>query len=85
VRDDEERRKWALHLYGADTWDATFYDMVIHLKSVTVDDAVSLIMHALQFPGFQTTPESQQAVDNLVEATRLEVSEVWWEGSPRQK
>src|SRR5208283_1352220 len=23
VRDDEERRKWALHLYKADTWDAT--------------------------------------------------------------
>ncbi len=85
MRDDEERRKWALHLYGADTWDATFYDMVIHLKLITVDDAVSLILHVLQFPGFQTTPESQQAIDNLVEATRLEVSSVWWEGSPRDK
>ncbi len=84
MRDDEERRKWALSLYGADTWDATFYDMVIHLKSITVDDAVSLIMHTLQFPGFQTTPESQQAVDNLVEATRLEFSQVWWEGSPQK-
>jgi len=85
VRDDEERRKWALSLYGADTWDATFYDLVIHLGSITVDDAVSLIMHALEFPGFQTTPESQQAVDNLVEATRLEFSQVWWEGSPHPK
>jgi cytidylate kinase len=85
LRDDEERRKWAHHLYGADTWDATFYDMVLHLKSITVDDAVSLIMHALQFRGFQTTPESQQAIDNLVEATRLEVSPVWWEESPSRK
>jgi cytidylate kinase len=85
VRDDEERRKWALSLYGADTWDATFYDMVIHLKSISVDDAVSLIMHTLQFPGFQTTPESQQAIDNLVEATRLELAQVWWEGSPQRK
>ena len=59
--------------------------MVIHLKLITVDDAVSLIMHALQFSGFQTTQESQQAIDNLVEATRLEVSQVWWEGSPSQK
>jgi cytidylate kinase len=83
LRDDEERRKWALHLYGADTWDATFYDMVLHLKTITVDNAVSLIMSALQFPGFQTTPESQQVIDNLVEAMRLEVSPVWWEGSPR--
>jgi cytidylate kinase len=84
-RDDQERRKWALHLYGADTWDATFYDMVIHLKSITVDDSVSLIMHVLQFPAFQTTPESQQAIDNLVEATRLELSQVWWEGPQSQK
>jgi cytidylate kinase len=83
VKDDEERRKWALHLYGADTWDATFYDLVIHLKSITVDDAVSLIMHVAQFPHFQTTPESQQIVDSLVEAMRLEVSPVWWEGSPQ--
>ncbi len=83
MRDDEERRKWALSLYGADTWDATYYDMVLHLKSITVDDAVSLIMHTLQFGGFQTTPEGQQAIDNLVEATRLEFSQVWWEGSPQ--
>jgi cytidylate kinase len=83
MRDDEERRKWALHLYGADTWDATFYDLVIHLKSITVDDAVSLIQHTLQFPCFQSTAESQQVIDNLVEAMRLEVSPVWWEGSQR--
>ncbi len=85
VRDDEERRKWALSLYGADTWDATYYDMVLHLKSITVDDAVSLIMHALQFNAFQTTPESQQAVDNLVEATRMEFTQVWWEGSQQRQ
>jgi len=85
LKDDQERRKWAYHLYGADTWDATYYDMVLHLKSITVDDAVSLIMHTLQFPSFQTTPESQEAIDNLVEATRLEVSQVWWEESKTQK
>jgi cytidylate kinase len=84
VRDDEERRKWALYLYGADTWDATYYDMVLHLRSITVDMAVSLIMHTLQFPRFQSTPESQQVIDNLVEAMRLEVSPVWWEGSTRE-
>ena len=85
LRDDEQRRRWAHFLYGADTWDATFYDLVIHLKLITVDDAVSLIMHTLRFSGFQTTPESQQAIDNLVEATRLEASPVWWEGSPSRK
>ena len=85
LRDDRERRNWALHLYGADIWDATYYDLVIHLKSINVDQAVSLIACVHQFPEFQTTPESQQAIDNLVEATRLEVSQVWWEASPNRE
>ncbi len=85
LRDDQERRKWALYLYGSDAWDATLYDMVIHLKTISVDDAVSLLIHTLHFPGFKTTPESQQAIDNLVEATRLEFSNVWWEDSTREK
>jgi cytidylate kinase len=81
VKDDEERRKWALHLYGADWWDATLYDLVIHLKSITVDDAVGLLCHMVQLPGFQTTLESQEAINSLVEATKMEMAPVWWEGS----
>jgi len=83
MKDDEERRKWALHLYGADWWDATLYDLIIQLKNVTVDDAVSLLCHMVQLPGFQTTPESQEAINNLVEATRMEMAPVWWEGSDK--
>jgi cytidylate kinase len=85
LRDDEERRKWALYLYGADWWDATLYDLVIHLKTITVDDAVSLISHVAQLPGFQTTPHSQEAINNLLEAARLEMASVWWGGANRQK
>ncbi len=85
VRDDEERRKWAYYLYGADAWDATLYDLVIHLKTIRVDEAVGIISNVAQLPGFQTTPESQQAVDALVNAARMEMSSVWWEASDRQK
>ena len=81
LRDDEERRRWATTLYGIETGDATLYDLVIHLKTITVDDAVELIFLARQLPGFQTTPESQQAIDSLVEAYRLENASVWWQGS----
>jgi cytidylate kinase len=85
LRDDQERRKWALYLYGADSWDATLYDLVIHLKTITVDDAVDLISRVLQMPGFQTTPQSQEAIDNLMEAARMEMASVWWGGSNRQQ
>lgn len=85
LRDDAERRKWALYLYGADSWDATLYDLVIHLKTITVDDAVELISHTVQMPGFQTTPQSQEAIDNLLEAARLEMASVWWGAANQQK
>ena len=85
LRDDEERRKFALYIYGADWWDATLYDLVIHLKTITVDDAVSLLTYVVQLPGFQTTPQSQEAINNLLEAARLEMASVWWGGPNRQK
>jgi len=85
LRDDEERRKWALYLYGSDWWDATLYDLVIHLKTITVDDAVSLLSHVVQLPGFQTTPQSQEIINNLLEAARLQMASVWWGGANRQK
>jgi len=85
MKDDKERRKWALHLYGADWWDATLYDLVIHLKTITVDDAVDLLYHVVQLPGFQTTPESQEAINSLMEAALMEVAPVWWEGTKKKK
>jgi cytidylate kinase len=85
MRDDEERRKWAQYLYGADAWDATLYDLVLHLKAISVDDAVNIISNVAGLPGFQTTPESQQAIDSLVEAARMEMTSVWWGASGPQK
>jgi cytidylate kinase len=85
IKDDEERRKWALHLYGADWWDATLYDLVIHLKTITVDDAVDLLYQVVRLPGFQTTPESQEAINTLVQAALMEVAPVWWEGKKKSK
>jgi len=85
MKDDEERRKWALQLYGADWWDATLYDLVIHLKTIKVDDAVDLLYHIVQLPGFQTTPESQDAINTLLRAALMEVAPVWWEGTKKNQ
>jgi cytidylate kinase len=80
-KDDEERRQWALHLYGADPWDPMLYDLVLHLQTVTVADAVSIIKHTVLLPTFQTTPQAQQLIDNLALLARLQVETVWWESS----
>jgi cytidylate kinase len=71
-KDDDERRKWSLTLYGIDTWDLGLYDIVLKIKTLTVDDAVRIILDALKLSSFQTTPESQRVLDDLVLAAQIE-------------
>jgi cytidylate kinase len=66
-KDDDERRRWSIQLYGVDTWDPMLYDMVLHLKYLTVDDAVDLISKAAQLPRFQATPGSQRLLDEMAQ------------------
>jgi cytidylate kinase len=73
-RIDEERRRWSQHLYGVDTWDPGLYDMVINLRSLTVDDAVRLIAQNIQKPAFQSTPETRRVLDNHALAAQVEAA-----------
>jgi cytidylate kinase len=71
---DEARRKWSLHVWGIDTNDPGLYDLVIHIKKISSDDAADIISHAVGLERFQTTPQSQQAMDDLVLASRVRAS-----------
>jgi cytidylate kinase len=73
-KDDDERRRWGLQVYGVDTWDPVLYDMVLYIKSLTVDDAVDLISKAAQLPRFQATPESQRLLDDMAEAAAAQAA-----------
>jgi cytidylate kinase len=70
-RDDHERRQWSKQLFGVDTWDASLYDMVLHVHKLSVDDASNLISQAAQLEQFKATPLSQKLLDNLVTAARV--------------
>jgi cytidylate kinase len=65
LKDDEERNKWAQFLYGINTTDSQLYDLVIHIRKISVADAVDIICHTATMKQFQATPESQQALENL--------------------
>lgn len=69
--DDEERRKWSKALYGIDTRDSSLYDLVIHIKKFSVENAVDMICQAVSLEPFQTTPESQQSIDDLTLAAQV--------------
>jgi cytidylate kinase len=64
-KDDEERRKWSLQIYGIDTWDPNLYDMVLHVNRLKVEDAVDIISEAIKKPAFQTTATSQKILCDL--------------------
>lgn len=78
-KDDEQRRKWSLFLYGIDTWDSSLYDLVIHIKNINADDAADIICHTASLERFKTTAESQRRIEDLalaaeVKATLLDLS-----------
>ncbi len=72
IKDDDERRRWGLYLYGIDTHDPHLYDLLIHTRNLSVEDAVEIILHAVKQKTFLVTPESQQILDNLALAAQIE-------------
>lgn len=73
-KDDIERRHWSQRLYGIDTWDASLYDLVLHIRKLTVADAVNIICDTVKLEHFKTTPESQKALDEVALAARVAAS-----------
>jgi len=72
LADDAERRKWTQHLFGADPWDASLYDLVLHIHKLTVDDAVEFIVNAAGLPCFATTEEARRRMADLALACRVQ-------------
>ncbi|MBI9086597.1 MAG: cytidylate kinase-like family protein [Desulfobacterales bacterium] len=73
-KDDEERRKWGIQVYGMDTWDSRLYDMVLNVKTLTVDDAIRILSDTVRNPAFKTTPESQKRIDDMALAMKVQVA-----------
>jgi hypothetical protein len=78
-RDDEERRKWSQALYGIDTADSSLYDLVVHIKQLTVDDTVEMICGCVSKEQFKTTLESQRLIEDLALSAAIEKAllDVW--------
>ena len=72
IKDDEERRSWALSLYGMDTADPALYDMLLHIGTLTVDDAARVVAETSRQPSFQMTPESKRLLNDRVLASQVE-------------
>lgn len=70
-KDDEERRKWGIQIYGTDTWDSNLYDIVLHIGRITVDDAVDFLHNTVQKPAFQRSPSSQKLLNDMALSAKV--------------
>ncbi|WP_028325529.1 AAA family ATPase [Desulfatirhabdium butyrativorans] len=73
-KDDEERRKWGIQVYGADTWDSRLYDMVLKIKTLSVEDAADLIVETARKPAFQMTPDDLKRLRDMALAARVQAT-----------
>jgi cytidylate kinase len=64
-KDDEERRKWSMFLYGIDIMDPETYNLIIRIGHLSEDEAVDIIANAAQLPAFQESTESKAALADL--------------------
>ena len=80
IKDDEQRRKWSLFLYGIDTWESSLYDLVIHIKTINAEDAADIICNTVSLDSFKTNIKSQKHIEDL--ALAAEVKAVLMDLSP---
>jgi len=59
-KDDDERRKWGLSLYGQDTWNCSLYDLVLNIDILEVDKVVEILQGVVDDGRFNATPESTE-------------------------
>lgn len=71
---DVQRTKWSKYILGIDTRDPNLYDLVIRVKRITIDDAATMISNTARLEYFQTTAESQQAMNDLFLAAEVKAS-----------
>ncbi len=64
-KDDEERRKWGMFLYGIDIMDPEAYNLTIRIGHLTEEEAVDIIANTVALKSFQETAESKAALADL--------------------
>jgi len=73
-RDDQERRKWTKNIYGVDPWDSSLYDIVVHIRKLTVSDAVDFICQAATKEQFRITESYQRKMEDFALACQVKAA-----------
>jgi cytidylate kinase len=68
---DKKRDNWVRFLYNVDRHDPSLYDLIINLDRMDIDSACEIICASASQQEFQTTPESQKRLSDLVLAAEI--------------
>jgi cytidylate kinase len=80
-KDDDERRKWGLSLYGKDTWNCSLYDLVLNIDILEVEKVVDILQGVVEEGRFNATPESTELLKKKATLANIHASVV--NDSPR--
>ena len=69
---DKGESDWAYLRYGIDTQNPKLYDVILHIDSLSVDDAVETLFLLAQKPIFQTTTETSRQLADLLLAAKVQ-------------
>jgi cytidylate kinase len=70
-RVDRERAKWTKFLYAEDWTSPKLYDIVINSTNLSIENSIDALVQLVKSPMFQTTPESQKAMNDLLISSRV--------------
>lgn len=69
---DDARKKWCQNLYKVDISNVEKYDIAINISKFSYEKTVNIICKAVQLKRFQTTPESQKIMNDLLFNAEIE-------------
>lgn len=72
--EDHERADWYQNVYRIDGNDPRFYDMVLHIGRLTIDDACDIVCQAATMDSFKATTQSQSALEDLAVENHVKVA-----------
>jgi len=68
---DYRRRLWTQFLYDAEVIDPIFFDLVLNLERISIDDAIEMVVTEVKKGSFQPTGESLKLLKDLHLASQV--------------
>ncbi len=62
---DQRRKRWTQFLYDAESRSPVFFDLVLNIGKISIEDGIDLVATEAQKPQFQTDEESMKTIRDL--------------------